>query len=297
MVNPLVNDFIRGRSTMLAALGPSGSGKTHTIFGYGKDPGMVTLALRKLFSEEDAAKTESSRYFYLSMFEICSEKGKSEKIFDLAQDRTDLCSQQTSIKGLQEVSHYTVMFFCCNFTAFLILKGIPFGHQGSDVGEYEVVNVGVSNFHVGILPFAVEDEEEDTAAPAAVEEWVVGELQPLVPFEKIGLGLEDWECFLSESGGAGHAGLGDADQTTTGFGALIGSDNFFTNVSSSVIPISCLNSNIGSTVNHVNSQDSNLNFTPNNNLVPGLSFQEPEQKPQISSGFPVPSLRIPPHSD
>nr|GMC89268.1 kinesin-like protein KIN-6 isoform X2 [Ipomoea batatas]GMD91887.1 kinesin-like protein KIN-6 isoform X2 [Ipomoea batatas]GMD98414.1 kinesin-like protein KIN-6 isoform X2 [Ipomoea batatas] len=122
MVNPLVNDFIRGRSTMLAALGPSGSGKTHTIFGSGKDPGMVTLALRKLFSEEDAAKTESSRYFYLSMFEICSEKGKSEKIFDLAQDRTDLCSQQTSIKGLQEVSHYTVLFFCCNFTAFLILK-------------------------------------------------------------------------------------------------------------------------------------------------------------------------------
>nr|GME10052.1 kinesin-like protein KIN-6 isoform X2 [Ipomoea batatas] len=122
MVNPLVNDFIRGRSTMLAALGPSGSGKTHTIFGSGKDPSMVTLALRKLFSEEDAAKTESSRYFYLSMFEICSEKGKSEKIFDLAQDRTDLCSQQTSIKGLQEVSHYTVLFFCCNFTAFLILK-------------------------------------------------------------------------------------------------------------------------------------------------------------------------------
>ncbi|XP_031125278.1 kinesin-like protein KIN-6 isoform X2 [Ipomoea triloba] len=108
MVNPLVNDFIRGRSTMLAALGPSGSGKTHTIFGSGKDPGMVTLALRKLFSEEDAAKTESSRYFYLSMFEICTEKGKSEKIFDLAQDRTDLCSQQTSIKGLQETRIYDI---------------------------------------------------------------------------------------------------------------------------------------------------------------------------------------------
>lgn len=58
------------------------------------------------------------RYFYLSMFEICSEKGKSEKIFDLSQDRTDLCSQQTSIKGVQEVSHFTALFFCCNFTAF-----------------------------------------------------------------------------------------------------------------------------------------------------------------------------------
>nr|GMD82527.1 scarecrow-like protein 22 [Ipomoea batatas] len=163
---------------------------------------------------------------------------------------------------------------------------------------------------------------KDAPAPAAVEEWVVGELQPLVPFEKFGLGLEDWECVLSESGGGGggsdqsilrwvsgaefedpssfsfkqheiqgNAGLGDAaDQTTTGFGALIASDNFFTNVSSSVIPISSLNSNIGkfgSTVNHVNSQDSNLNFTPNNNLVPGLSFQEPEQKPQISN-FQIP---------
>ncbi|XP_019155849.1 PREDICTED: kinesin-like protein KIN-6 isoform X2 [Ipomoea nil] len=108
MVNPLVNAFIRGRSTMLAALGPSGSGKTHTVFGSGKDPGMVTLALRQLFSEENAGKTESSRYFYLSMFEICSEKGKSEKIFDLAQDRTDLCSQQTSIKGLQETRIYDI---------------------------------------------------------------------------------------------------------------------------------------------------------------------------------------------
>ncbi|XP_019155188.1 PREDICTED: scarecrow-like protein 6 isoform X2 [Ipomoea nil] len=150
---------------------------------------------------------------------------------------------------------------------------------------------------------------KDAAAPAAVgdgpkEEWVVGELQPLVPFEKFGLGLEDWECFLSESGGGGsdqsilrwvsgaefedpsfsfkhheiqgNAGLGDADQTTTGFGALIASDNY---VSSSVIPISgspfSFNSNIGKFGS--NSQDSNLNFTPNNlvPVIPGLSFQEP----------------------
>ncbi|CAH9142415.1 unnamed protein product [Cuscuta epithymum] len=102
MVNPLVDDLLRGKSGMLAALGPSGSGKTHTIFGSVKDPGMVTLALQQLFSE-DGDKTKPPRIYHLSMFEICSEKGKSEKIFDLSQDSTDLCIQHTSIKGLHEI--------------------------------------------------------------------------------------------------------------------------------------------------------------------------------------------------
>ncbi|VFQ69434.1 unnamed protein product [Cuscuta campestris] len=102
MVNPLVDDLLRGKSGMLAALGPSGSGKTHTIFGSGKDPGMVTLALRQLFSEENDGRTISSRIFHLSMFEISSEKGKSEKIIDLSLDGTDLCTQHTSIRGVQE---------------------------------------------------------------------------------------------------------------------------------------------------------------------------------------------------
>ncbi|VFQ63194.1 unnamed protein product [Cuscuta campestris] len=102
MVNPLVDDLLHGKSGMLAALGPSGSGKTHTIFGSGKDPGMVTLALRQLFSEENDGRTVSSRIFHLSMFEISSEKGKSEKIIDLSLDGTDLCTQHTSIRGVQE---------------------------------------------------------------------------------------------------------------------------------------------------------------------------------------------------
>lgn len=102
MVNTLVEDFLKGKSGMLAALGPSGSGKTHTIFGCGRDPGMVPLALGRILSPEEGNKMQSQRIFYLSMFEICSEKGKSEKIFDLIQDGADLLIQQSSIKGMRE---------------------------------------------------------------------------------------------------------------------------------------------------------------------------------------------------
>ncbi|GMP81660.1 hypothetical protein CsSME_00036296 [Camellia sinensis var. sinensis] len=62
MVNPLVDDFIKGKSGMLAALGPSGSGKTHTVFGSPREPGMVSLALRKIFSSTEGRKIELSRY-------------------------------------------------------------------------------------------------------------------------------------------------------------------------------------------------------------------------------------------
>ncbi|XP_015167766.1 kinesin-like protein KIF22 isoform X7 [Solanum tuberosum] len=106
MVNPLVEDFLKGRSGMLAALGPSGSGKTHTIFGCGRDPGMVPLALSRILSQEEGNKMQSQRIFYLSMFEISSEKGKSEKIFDLLKDRADLFIQQSSIKGMREAILY-----------------------------------------------------------------------------------------------------------------------------------------------------------------------------------------------
>ncbi|KAL8095218.1 hypothetical protein AgCh_036609 [Apium graveolens] len=49
MVNPIVEDFMKGKSGMLAALGPSGSGKTHMIFGTTRQPGMILLALRRIF--------------------------------------------------------------------------------------------------------------------------------------------------------------------------------------------------------------------------------------------------------
>ncbi|CAL5416052.1 unnamed protein product [Camellia sinensis] len=104
MVNPLVDDFIKGKSGMLAALGPSGSGKTHTVFGSPREPGMVSLALRKIFSSTKGRKIELSRIFYLSMFEICSEGGKAERIIDLSEDVGDLSIQQSTIKRLHEVS-------------------------------------------------------------------------------------------------------------------------------------------------------------------------------------------------
>ncbi|XP_058225488.1 kinesin-like protein KIN-6 isoform X2 [Rhododendron vialii] len=104
MVNPLVEEFLRGKSGMLAALGPSGSGKTHTVFGSPREPGMVPLTLRRIFSRTEGCETQLSRIFYLSMFEICSERGKAERLIDLFQDVGDLCMQQSTVKGVQEVS-------------------------------------------------------------------------------------------------------------------------------------------------------------------------------------------------
>ncbi|KAL4578957.1 hypothetical protein LXL04_015091 [Taraxacum kok-saghyz] len=102
MVNPLVDDFLNGKSGMIAAMGPSGSGKTHTVFGSSKEPGMVPLALRQIFSGQENNRSKASRTFYLSMFEIYSERGKGEKIMDLSQEGGDLFMQQSTIKGLKE---------------------------------------------------------------------------------------------------------------------------------------------------------------------------------------------------
>ncbi|KAK6115193.1 hypothetical protein DH2020_007462 [Rehmannia glutinosa] len=103
MVKPLVEDFLKGKSGMLAAMGPSGSGKTHTVFGCAREPGMVPLALRRIFGENKSSGTGlSSRVFYLSMFEISSEKGKAERMIDLLQDGGDICMQHSVLKGLQE---------------------------------------------------------------------------------------------------------------------------------------------------------------------------------------------------
>ncbi|XVF35944.1 hypothetical protein REPUB_Repub19eG0015500 [Reevesia pubescens] len=103
MVNPMVEDFLRGKSGMLAALGPTGSGKTHTVFGSPREPGMVPLALQRIFKPDQECSSQSSRQFYISIFEICTERGKSERICDLTLDGPDLSMQQSVIKGLQEV--------------------------------------------------------------------------------------------------------------------------------------------------------------------------------------------------
>ncbi|KAG2321121.1 hypothetical protein Bca52824_014334 [Brassica carinata] len=104
MVQPLLEDFLKGKSGMLAALGPSGSGKTHTVFGTPKDPGVVPLTLRQIFKKSDESSPVSLRSFYLSVFEICSERGKGEKAYDLLGDGTsELSVQQSTIRGLKEV--------------------------------------------------------------------------------------------------------------------------------------------------------------------------------------------------
>ncbi|KAL6982668.1 hypothetical protein U1Q18_045378 [Sarracenia purpurea var. burkii] len=68
MVNPLIEDFFDGKSGLLAALGPSGSGKTYTIFGSPRDPGMVPLALRQIFSRTESCKIQFSRYLVFFYF-------------------------------------------------------------------------------------------------------------------------------------------------------------------------------------------------------------------------------------
>lgn len=105
MVQPLLEDFLNGKSGMLAALGPSGSGKTHTVFGTPKDPGVVPLTLRQIFKKRDETSSPVSlRAFYLSIFEICSERGKGEKAYDLLGDgSSELSVQQSTIRGLKEV--------------------------------------------------------------------------------------------------------------------------------------------------------------------------------------------------
>ncbi|CAB4322252.1 unnamed protein product [Prunus armeniaca] len=99
MMRPLVEDFLKGKSGMLAAFGPSGSGKTHTIFGCNRQPGMMPLALQQIFKET----SDSTRSLFISIFEIRCEGGKEERVFDLSPNGVDLTMHRSTLKGLHEV--------------------------------------------------------------------------------------------------------------------------------------------------------------------------------------------------
>ncbi|XP_021755305.1 kinesin-like protein KIN-6 isoform X2 [Chenopodium quinoa] len=103
LMRPMVERFLNKKSGLLAALGPSGSGKTHTVFGSVNQPGLVPRALRHIFDAEASKSSMISRSFYLSIFEIYSEKGKGEKLSDLSPDGSDIYLQQSAVKGLKEV--------------------------------------------------------------------------------------------------------------------------------------------------------------------------------------------------
>jgi kinesin family member 18/19 len=55
-MNPLVDDFLGGKSGLLVAMGPTGSGKTHTIFGSPRNPGILPLTLRRIFNAQGESK-------------------------------------------------------------------------------------------------------------------------------------------------------------------------------------------------------------------------------------------------
>ncbi|KAG5030549.1 hypothetical protein JHK85_014531 [Glycine max] len=64
---------------------------------------MVPLALRHIFEDTEPHAIQASRTFYMSIFEICSERGKAEKLFDLLSDGSEISMQQSTVKGLKEV--------------------------------------------------------------------------------------------------------------------------------------------------------------------------------------------------
>lgn len=102
VMQPLVMDFMEGHSSLLVAMGPTGSGKSYTMFGSQQQLGIVPLALRQIFSQTaDNDNIAASRTYYLSMFEILSERGKGEKIFDLFPE--SMPHQQASIGSFKEV--------------------------------------------------------------------------------------------------------------------------------------------------------------------------------------------------
>ncbi|CAL9157038.1 unnamed protein product [Musa hybrid cultivar] len=102
-VNPILMDFMGGKSGLLVALGPTGSGKTYTMFGCARNPGVVPLILKQLFDCPSQGDLHERRSYYLSMFEIHSERGKGERILDLSHDGVELSFQHSTVIGLKEV--------------------------------------------------------------------------------------------------------------------------------------------------------------------------------------------------
>lgn len=68
VMNPLVDEFLGGKSGLLIAMGPTGSGKTHTVFGSPRNPGIVPLTLHQIFSARDESKGGSQQTRYTTFW-------------------------------------------------------------------------------------------------------------------------------------------------------------------------------------------------------------------------------------
>jgi hypothetical protein len=64
----------------------------------------------------------TGRSFYIAIFEIYTERGKAEKLFDLLPDGGELSMQQSTIRGQKEVYSYICLFqwMCITWLVLLI---------------------------------------------------------------------------------------------------------------------------------------------------------------------------------
>ncbi len=71
----LLNNALKGYHCCLFAYGQTGSGKSYSIFGYGKNKGIVPMICEELLNGKHLVKTDKKDYFLtISMLEIYNEK-------------------------------------------------------------------------------------------------------------------------------------------------------------------------------------------------------------------------------
>ncbi|URD95777.1 Kinesin motor domain [Musa troglodytarum] len=156
-VNPVLMDFMGGKSGLLVALGPTGSGKTYTMFGCARNPGVVPLILKQLFDGPSQGDLHERRSYYLSMFEIHSERGKGERILDLSHDGVELSFQHSTVIGLKEVMVSNIAE-AENAVALGMLKRSTAATSANDQSRHLPPNAahhcqsGTSPFHFLFLP-------------------------------------------------------------------------------------------------------------------------------------------------
>lgn len=69
-----MENAIAGYNCCLFAYGQTGSGKSYSIFGYGKNKGIVPLVCEELMEGEHMKKKDTKSKLTIAMLEIYNEK-------------------------------------------------------------------------------------------------------------------------------------------------------------------------------------------------------------------------------